>query len=129
MNNSSENAVIGRYVDFWNAPTADEQRAAGAEIFDDQVSYRAPVGLLTGIDALVGFKTDFVQHLPGARYLPRESAEEHHGRARLKWEIQGADGSSFAAGTDVLELEPDGRITGVSSFLDRAPEGFHDHQH
>jgi hypothetical protein len=34
------------------------------------------------------------------------------------------DGKSFATGTDVLELDDQGRIAAISSFLDRAPEGF-----
>lgn len=34
------------------------------------------------------------------------------------------DGTSFATGTDGLELGPDGRIVSVAGFLDRAPEGF-----
>ncbi|MFH8381496.1 hypothetical protein ACH4E7_11205 [Kitasatospora sp. NPDC018058] len=34
------------------------------------------------------------------------------------------EGTSFAAGTDVVQLDEDGRITAVTVFVDRAPEGF-----
>ncbi|MFF4114362.1 hypothetical protein ACFY0P_12930 [Streptomyces sp. NPDC001714] len=39
--------------------------------------------------------------------------------------LTGADSdTSLATGTDVLRLDTDGRISSVTVFLDRAPEGF-----
>lgn len=61
-------------------------------------------------------------------FRQRQDPELQHGRARLMWEIDAA-GKSFAAGTDVLVFDPDGRISSVSAFLDRAPEGFDPHAH
>jgi hypothetical protein len=49
-------------------------------------------------------------------------------RARLRWEILvGPEESSFAAGTDVVQFDEDGRISSVSAFVDRAPVGFDPH--
>lgn len=112
--------TIERYVAFWNA---DGKQPPAATPFSDEISYHAPVGVLRGVDELVGFRDQFAQHSPDYVFRPRTEPQAHHGRARLQWELLVGD-KSFATGTDVLELGEDGRIVAVTSFLDRAPEGF-----
>ncbi|MEU5538783.1 hypothetical protein [Streptomyces sp. NPDC020362] len=55
-----------------------------------------------------------------------ERPQVHHRRAGIRSEILAGDGeeTSFATGTDVIVLDEDGRISSVTVFLDRAPEGF-----
>ena len=120
--------AVNRYVEFWNAATADEQRRLSAETFAAGVSYHAPLGLMRGAEEMVGFRNQFAQHVPGYRFQPRSKPDAHHDRARLQWELV-VGGDSFAAGTDVLELDDEGRIVSVASFLDQAPEGFDPHAH
>jgi hypothetical protein len=116
-------SAVEQYVAFWNAATADDRRRLAAATFSDRVTYHAPVGVLRGADELSGFRNQFAQHSPGYVFRPRAESQAHHGRARLQWELV-VDGKSFATGTDVLELDDHGRIAAISSFLDRAPEGF-----
>jgi hypothetical protein len=116
-------STVERYVAFWNAATADEQQRLATATFADQVSYRAPVAVLSGVDELIGFRNQFAQHSPDYAFRQLAEPQAHHGRARLQWELVVA-GKSFAAGTDVLELDDHGRIVAISGFLDRAPEGF-----
>src|SRR5690348_9846694 len=120
MTDKPDLAVVDRYVDFWNA-------AADGD-FADQVTYRAPIGVLRGVDELIGFRDQFAEHQPGYVFRPRTAPQARHGRARLQWELV-VGGTSFATGTDVLELDDHGRITAVAGFLDRAPEGFDHHDH
>jgi hypothetical protein len=120
---SSALSAVERYVAFWNAASADEQRHLAATTFSDDVGYHAPVAVLRGADELIGFRNQFAQHSPGYVFRPRTEPQTHHGRARLQWELVVA-GKSFATGTDVLELDDDGHIVAITSFLDRAPEGF-----
>lgn len=115
MTDNSSLEAVEQYVDFWNA-RADSR-------FADDVTYRAPIGILHGVDALVDFRTQFAEHQPGYVFRPRTDPEAHHGRARLQWELV-VDGASFATGTDILEIDEEGRVAAVSGFLDRAPEGF-----
>ncbi|WP_210943669.1 hypothetical protein [Streptomyces sp. MK37H] len=70
--------------------------------------------------------------------MPRRSStararrpQVHHHRARLQWEILtgDCDGTSFATGTDVIQLDEDGRISSVIAFPDRAPEDFDPEAH
>lgn len=120
--------VVDRYLTFWNSE-GPEQRELADQTFVPQVRYYAPVGLLTGAEALIDFRTRFVDFQPGARLVTRTEPESHHDRVRLQWEIRLADGATFAAGSDVLVIAGD-RIDSVTSFLDQAPEGFdpaHDH--
>lgn len=120
--------AIERYARFWNAETADAQRRIAAELFTDGLEYHAVPGVLFGAEALIDFRSQFIGHVGQASYRPLATPDHHHDRARMRWEIVLADGTSFAAGTDIFDLAPDGRITSVTAFLDRAPEGFEHHE-
>lgn len=121
-------AIVERYVEFWNAETAEEQRVLAARVFTEDVEYHAPVGIMRGVDALIDFRRQFVEHMGSAAVLARQQPERHHDRARLRWELE-VGGKSFATGTDILEFEENDRISSISAFLDRAPEGFDPHAH
>ncbi|MEU9451579.1 nuclear transport factor 2 family protein [Streptomyces sp. NPDC048277] len=117
---------LEQYVRFWNTGTEHEQRAYAKAAFTDGVEYRAQIGVLSGAQALIDFRNEFAAHMGTVTFRLREQPQVHHQRARLRWEIRTGEGTgtSFATGTDVLHLDEDGRISSVSVFLDRAPEGF-----
>jgi hypothetical protein len=98
-------------------------------VFAADVEYHSVPGVLIGTEALIEFRKQFVDNVGAATYRAMAAPDHHHDRARFRWEILLADGTSFAAGTDVLNLAADGRITSVTSFLDRAPAGFDHHEH
>ena len=117
-------------MQFWNAGTEREQRRLAAAVFADGVEYRAQIGILSGAQALADFRNEFAAHMGTVALRLRERPQVHHRRARLQWEIlTGDDGTSFATGTDVIQLDDDGRISSVTVFLDRAPEGFDPEAH
>lgn len=118
--------TVATYVDFWNADE-EEQRKIAAELFTDDVEYRSVVGHFSGVDSLVQFRNEFIENVGDAHLRSRQAVEHHHGRARLAWEIVLADGTSFAAGTDILAVAASGRVRDISAFLDRAPAGFAEH--
>lgn len=120
--------TVATYVQFWNAEE-DDQRKIAAELFTDDVEYRSLVGFFSGVDPLVQFRTQFIENVGDAHLRARRAVEHHHDRARLAWEIVLADGTSFAEGTDILAVTPDGRVRDISAFLDRAPDGFDEHHH
>ena len=127
VSSTHNEGAVERYVAFWNADTAEDQRRLASVTFIDDVEYAALIGVLRGPAALMGFRTEFVDHVGAATFQARESPETHNDRARLKWEIVLGKGESFAAGTDVMVIDGDGLISSVTSFLDRAPEGFDPH--
>lgn len=118
--------TVQTYLAFWNADEAG-QRQIAADLFTDEVDYRSPVGHFSGVDALVQFRTEFIANVGDAHLRARRAVDHHHDRARLAWEIVLDDGTSFAAGTDVIVVAPDGRVREVNAFLDRPPAGFADH--
>jgi hypothetical protein len=121
-------STVEQYVAFWNAATTDEQQRLAVATFADHVSYHAPVGVMRGVDELIGFRNQFAEHSSDYVFRPRTQPQTHHGHARLQWELVVA-GKSFATGTDVLELNDHDHITAIITFLDRAPEGFPDAGH
>ncbi|MGW3046111.1 nuclear transport factor 2 family protein [Kitasatospora sp. NPDC001159] len=117
-------AQFDQYVRFWNTDGEEQSRLAEA-VFAEGVEYRAMVGVLSGAEALIDLRRQFVAHLGAVTLRLRRTPEVHHQRARIEWELLtgGGEGTSFAEGTDVVQLDDDGRIAAVTVFVDRAPEG------
>lgn len=117
-----------RYLRFWNTTDLAERDRLAAETFDGAMRYHAPVGVLEGAAGLAGFADEFRRRVGAADVVALEPFDHHHDRVRLRWELR-VDGASFAAGTDVLVIDEAGRVREVTTFLDRAPEGFVAHAH
>lgn len=124
---TSPTALAEGYVRFWNLEP-EQQRLLGRAIFTDDVVQYAPIGVLVGLDALIGFARQFASEVGDYAYRRRELPESHHDRIRVRWELLRGD-DSFAEGTDVLTLDEAGRIATITTFLDRAPDGFDPHAH
>lgn len=118
--------TVEKYVKFWNTEPGDEQRQLGDQLFAADVTYVTPVGVRVGVDALVEFTRQFIEGVGAYRFRARTEPDVHHDRVRVAWEISVGD-TSFAEGTDVLVTDSTGRVTGVTAFIDRAPEGFDEH--
>jgi hypothetical protein len=119
--------AVSRYLEFWNS-TPDEQRRTGDRTFAVDANYIAPIGVLSGVDALADFTEQFVSNMGSYRFQTRTEPDIHHGYARLAWEIRTGD-TSFAEGTDVLTIDDAGLVTSVATFVDRAPEVAAHHEH
>lgn len=120
---------LDRYLRFWNTPAADGGSDAPATgVFTEEIRYCAPVGVLTGRQALIDFREQFLRHMETVAFRARREPEIHHGHARLLWRLE-VRGEEFATGTDVLAFDRDGRVDTVTAFLDKAPEGFAPHSH
>ncbi|MFE5207380.1 nuclear transport factor 2 family protein [Streptomyces sp. NPDC056600] len=121
-------ARLDPYLRFWNAATSGEADRLAQQVFTSGVEYRAHIGVLQGAQALLDFREQFLSHMGDIALRMREQPQLHHDSARLEWELltggAGDAGTSFATGTDVIRFEEDGRISTVTVFLDRAPEGF-----
>jgi hypothetical protein len=124
-----ERETVERYLRFWNAETAAEQRDLASVTFTDDIQYCAPIGLLSGPQALMDFRNQAAERLGTVVFRLRGEPDFHHDRARLRWEIEARGERPFAAGADVLVFDQDGRVGSVTAFLDQAPEGFDPHAH
>jgi hypothetical protein len=126
---TSHAGTIESYVRFWNAEFAGDQRRLASATFADDVEQHAPIGILHAAESLIGFRNEFAAQMGTVEYRLREEPDVVRDRARLRWELRvGTDPvTSFAEGTDVLFFGDDGRISSVTTFLDRAPAGFDPH--
>ena len=120
--------AVERYLRFWNADPGDEQQRLATSVFREDVGYHAPIGVRVGVDELVQLGREFAEHLGDVAFRARTAPDVHHDRARLRWEILRGD-DVFAEGTDVLLLDERGLVEPVTTFLDKAPEGFDPHAH
>lgn len=126
---STNQATVERYLRFWNTGKPDEQQELATDTFTDDVAYHAVIGVFRGRQALIDFHDQFTGHMTDAVLRHRGEPQLHHDRGRVRWEIEVGDGKSFATGTDVLVFDNEGRISEITAFLDRAPEGFDPHAH
>ena len=62
------------------------------------------------------------QQFPGHTFRRATGIDEHHGHLRYGWELLGPDGGVVLAGTDVGELDGNGRLVRVTGFFGPLPE-------
>lgn len=56
-------------------------------------------------------------HYPGHTFRRTTAVDLHHEVGRYGWELLGPDGAPVLAGTDVVDLGPDGRLVRVVGFF------------
>lgn len=120
-------ATAEAYVSFWNL-SADEQRTLGTALFASDVARSTPIGESAGLEALIDFTRQFAEGVGDYTFVARTEPDAHHDHVRVRWEIRQGE-SSFAEGTDVLDLDGSGRIAAITAFIDRAPDGFDPEAH
>lgn len=114
--------AVQRYFAAWNAATPEELEKAVAAAFTENATYTDPLADVRGHEALAAAISGAQQQFPGFSFRPAGTVDGHHALARFSWElVAAADGAAPVAGSDVITLADDGRISSVSGFLDRVP--------
>ncbi|MEE4494835.1 nuclear transport factor 2 family protein [Streptomyces sp. BE230] len=114
--------AVQRYFAAWNATTPEELEKAVAAAFTEDATYTDPLADVRGHEALAAAISGAQRQFPGFSFRPAGAVDGHHALARFGWElVAAADGSAPVAGSDVITLADDGRISSVSGFLDRVP--------
>jgi hypothetical protein len=57
------------------------------------------------------------QQYPDHRFRRVSEIDAHHDAVRYGWELVNRDGSVVVAGTDIAQLDPDGRLQRVTGFF------------
>jgi hypothetical protein len=70
-----------------------------------------------GHDGIVALADAVVTHYPGHTFRRTTEIDAHHDSARYGWALVAADGTVAVAGTDVVDLAPDGRLLRVVGFF------------
>ncbi len=114
--------VARNYIACWNEIDIDRRRALLETHWQAEASYVDPLmagANLLEIDALIAAVH---ARFPGHSFTLKEGAEGHNDRVRFSWALgdNNAPGSPpIAHGTDFVTLARDGRIAGVTGFLDQ----------
>ncbi|MFJ1549494.1 nuclear transport factor 2 family protein [Streptomyces sp. NPDC088246] len=114
--------AVQRYFVAWNAATPEDLEKAVAAAFAESATYTDPLVDVRGHEEFAATINGAHQQFPGFEFRLTGTPDGHHDIVRFSWElVSTADGSAPVAGSDVLTLADDGRITSVSGFLDRVP--------
>ena len=79
-------------------------------LIDPPFDGTGPEGVAEMVDAVLGHYRDHT-------FRRTTVIDAHHDRARYGWELVGPDGTVAVAGTDVVTVDPDGRIAEIVGFF------------
>lgn len=116
--------AVERYFEAWNAREPRERARAVAAAWSPQGGYTDPLADVRGHEGIVAVVAAAHAKFPGFVFRLTGSVDGHHDTARFSWElVSETDGTAPVAGSDVITLDPEGRISSVLGFLDRVPAG------
>ena len=113
--------VVDAYGAAWNEPDEAARRRLLEQAWADDGTYTDPQSDVAGRDALVAHIAAFHEQFQGAQIVPTSGADEHHGKVRFTWRMQGADGSTIMEGIDFGQLAGDGRLGRIVGFFGPLP--------
>ena len=113
--------LIQAYMAAWNEPDEAKRRAVLDQAWADDATYTDPMSHAAGRDALIDLISQFQKQMPGSSIAQTSGIDEHHGRLRFAWKMQGQDGSTRMEGIDIGQLMEDGRIQSIVGFFGPPP--------
>jgi hypothetical protein len=123
-NSARHTDAVARYLEAWNATGADALEKAVAAAWTADGSYTDPLADVRGHEQIAALISAVQEQFPGFAFRLLGAVDGHHETARFSWElVSEKDGSAPVAGSDVITLDPEGRIKTVHGFLDRVPAG------
>jgi hypothetical protein len=91
--------------------------ATDGELLDPPIQGR-------GVDEIAALTDAVLGQFPGHRFERTTAVDEHHGWARYGWALLDPDGTVVLTGTDVVQLDADGRLARIVGFFgEPAPVG------
>ncbi len=113
--------IVEAYGAAWNETDEAKRRGLLEKAWAGDGVYTDPQSHVEGRDALLALIAGFQSQAPGARIVPTSAADEHHGKVRFTWRMDGTDGKAVMEGIDFGELAPDGRIKRIVGFFGPPP--------
>jgi len=88
----------------------------------------APTGALfdppfegEGLDAIAAMTDVVLTHYAGHTFRRTTDIDAHHTFARYGWELVAPDGTAAVTGTDIVEIDAEGRLTRIVGFFGPLP--------
>ncbi|MFF3203608.1 nuclear transport factor 2 family protein [Streptomyces sp. NPDC002962] len=122
-----ENSVA-RYFEAWNARDPEALAKAVTAAWAVDGGYTDPLTDVRGHERITAVIAGAHAQFPGFVFRLTGAVDGHHDTARFSWELVSeaggaGEGSAPVAGSDVITLDAQDRITAVLGFLDRVPDG------
>jgi hypothetical protein len=70
-----------------------------------------------GLDAIAAMVDVVLTHYAGHTFRRTTDIDAHHAFGRYGWELVGPDGAVAVDGTDIVEIDDDGRLTRIVGFF------------
>lgn len=113
--------ILDAYGQAWNEQDEAKRRKLLEFCWADDGSFTDPQSKIQGRDALVAHIAAFHEQFAGAKIVPTSDPDEHHGRVRFTWRIDGKDGAKMMDGIDFAVLADDGRLARIIGFFGDPP--------
>jgi hypothetical protein len=110
--------IATRYLSAWNATDSAQRAQRVRETFSTDVHYADPMMEGQGHQGLAALIAGAQQRFSGHRFTLLGTPEGHHSVVRFSWALAAQGAEPVARGTDVAELDADGRLRRVTGFLD-----------
>jgi hypothetical protein len=88
----------------------------------------APTGALfdppfegEGLDAIAAMTDVVLTHYAGHTFRRTTDIDAHHTFGRYGWELVAPDGTAAVTGTDIVEIDAEGRLTRIVGFFGPLP--------
>ncbi|MET9731974.1 nuclear transport factor 2 family protein [Streptomyces sp. NPDC006458] len=115
--------AVTRYLEAWNTTEAVALAKAVSDVWSADGTYTDPVADVRGHDQITAMIAGTQEQFPGFVFRLVGEVDGHHDTARFSWElVHEAEGSAPVAGSDVITLDAEDRITAVYGFFDRLPD-------
>lgn len=115
-------STIDTYLEAYGEADAGRRGALIAEVWAADGRLADPPFEGTGHDGISALSDVVFEHFPGHAFRRTTGIDAHHGVARYGWELVGPDGTVAVGGTDIAEIDDDGRLRRVTGFFGDLPE-------
>jgi len=109
--------TVERYTDAWNKKTAEEVKAAFAQVLADTITYQDKnTPLVTGIDAFVDLVMSSHEKIPGRTFSLLTEPEYFQHHCYYSWGIN-IPGLGEFEGRDYAEYNDEHKLTQIIGFV------------
>ena len=114
-------STIDAWLDAWSTADGASRAATLARIVDPAVRFRDRFSTVDGLDDLDVHLDAAQRFMPGLRMRRVGEVRQCQGIALADWIARSADGQERARGTNVFQLNADGRIEAVTGLWSQHP--------
>lgn len=118
---STAAALADQYFAMWNETDTDRRAKIIEEAWSTDGAFVDPSFEVSGHEGLSEMVATAHRLFPGHAFALTGTIDEHHNRLRWTWHLAAGDADPVAGGTDVVTLDPEGKIQEVIGFLNFAP--------